>query len=280
MTGQCLNCGTPLTGPFCPQCGQKASETDPTLRTFLQDTTQELTDLDGKVPRTVVALFTKPGLLTKDFLAGRRARWIPPLRIYLFASLAYFLSGPLVDSLTHRKQKAIARIGITDSTGSTTLTPQARQDLEKSRVAQLIGVERLVRATEDDAKLSQTISSAFPKAMFILLPLFALLTRIAWRRALPHYPAHLYLAVHLHAGWFAALTVAELLSIIQSVAFEAVLGISAAVYVVGYALIALRRVFNESWGRTIAKTAGIAVVYLACFAGVSVALLVYAVSRM
>jgi len=51
----CLNCGAPLVGPYCSACGQKDPKPDVTLREFVHDTTHELTELDGKVPRTLKA---------------------------------------------------------------------------------------------------------------------------------------------------------------------------------------------------------------------------------
>src|SRR4051794_38334780 len=72
----CLNCGAPLGGPYCAICGQKDPKPDLTLREFVHETTHELTDWDGKVPRTLKALVLRPGLLTIDYLSGRRARWL------------------------------------------------------------------------------------------------------------------------------------------------------------------------------------------------------------
>lgn len=90
----CLNCGAQLTGEYCGSCGQRkvVGQGDLTLREFLEDTTQELAHWEGKVPQSLKTLFLKPGQLTLDFLAGRRARWLPSLRIYLICSVAYFLS--------------------------------------------------------------------------------------------------------------------------------------------------------------------------------------------
>jgi hypothetical protein len=58
----------------------------------------------------------------------------------------------------------------------------------KGLPARIFGVERLERAAANSAQLNRAIKSAFPKAMFVLLPLFALLTDVAWRRKMPRYP--------------------------------------------------------------------------------------------
>jgi hypothetical protein len=92
-TPACLNCGAPLTGPYCAHCGQKKPHTDLTFRELLREATQELAQWDGKIPGTLRALFFKPGLLTVDFLAGRRARWLAPLRVYLISGLPARIFG-------------------------------------------------------------------------------------------------------------------------------------------------------------------------------------------
>ena len=75
------------TGPYCALCGQHVVHLDLTVREFLHETTHELTHWDGKIPTTFAALFLHSGRLTREFLAGRRARWLPPLRLYVICSL-------------------------------------------------------------------------------------------------------------------------------------------------------------------------------------------------
>ena len=277
----CLNCGARLTGPYCASCGQKDLHTDPTFRELLHDTAQELTHWEGKLPSTLKALLLRPGLLTVDFLAGRRARWIPPLRLYLICSIAFFVSKPLVEAITHRSAREVAQITITNPDGSTGLTPEGRRRIEEGLPGRIFGAERLERAAANSRGLNRAIDSAFPKAMFVLLPLFALLTNVAWRRTMPRYPAHLYAALHLHAAWFGVLalcTVATVVAPSDEVAL--VIGLAGLAYVVWYALAAVHRIFGDSWAKTIAKAAGVAAVYSACLGLVSLAMLGYALLTM
>src|ERR1043165_1590104 len=87
----CLNCGTPLAGPFCSACGQRDIPPYPSMRELVVDAFWELSGWDGRFASTVKALVRRPGMLTREFLEGRRARYLSPLRLYLMASLAYFL---------------------------------------------------------------------------------------------------------------------------------------------------------------------------------------------
>jgi hypothetical protein len=85
----CLNCGTPLMGPFCAACGQKA-HIHRSVRAFLQDFVQGLLNFEGKIWRTLPMLAWRPGEMTRRYIAGERARIISPAALYLFTVFAMF----------------------------------------------------------------------------------------------------------------------------------------------------------------------------------------------
>jgi len=274
----CLNCGAIMSGPYCSSCGQKQVQQDLTLSEFLNETTQELTHLEGKVPTTLRVLLLQPGRLTQEFLAGRRARWLPPLRLYLICSLAYFVGDALGEAITHRSERELARVTVAGPEGRLSLTPEGRQQIADLPVVKLVGMDRIEKAVVNNAKFNKTIESALPKAMFVLLPLFAFMTLIAWRRAMPMYPAHLYLALHLHAAWFAALALMAILTMfVTSIALISVASFVTLAYILWYGLTAARRVFAESWGRTIVKAAAVRVAYGVILSAVTTIILGYAI---
>src|SRR6185436_830544 len=138
----------------------------------------------------------------------------------------------------------------TDSDSSATLKPEDRADLDNSPIAGLIGRERLGRVVANQAELNRIITAAFPKAMFVLLPLFAFFTNLAWRRKVPRYPAHLYNSLHLHAAWFGAFAVAKLASApFPPDAVAIAMGAAVMIYLIWYVLNAFRKVFGDSWGK-------------------------------
>ncbi len=277
----CLNCGGPLTGPFCARCGQKRATIDLTLAEFLRDTTRELTNWDGKIPNTLRVLFLKPGQLTLDFLEGRRARWLAPLRVYLICSVAYLLSGPLVEAFTPKGRREMAKVMITNADGSTTVTPEVRKDMEEGWPARVFGVDRLERAAANPTQINRAVEGLLPKAMFLLLPLFALFTRVVWRRRLPRYPAHLYLALHIHAAWFGVLVLLTIVAgFVASPVLGGIAGVAAFVYTVWYALTSARRVFQDSWLLTIVKSAMVGAAYATCLVMVTLGLLGYVLLQM
>ena len=89
----CASCRAALTGRYCAQCGEEAHDPQAlTLRHFARETlVPELTDLDGKIWRTLRCLFLRPGFLTEEYCLGRRRLYINPFRILLTAIIVYAL---------------------------------------------------------------------------------------------------------------------------------------------------------------------------------------------
>src|SRR5688500_8877884 len=88
----CPNCATMTPGPFCCHCGQKRpADADLSLRHAGVYVVEELLNVDGRLLTTLKLLFTQPWQLALDFLAGRRARYVHPLRLFLTFSAVFFL---------------------------------------------------------------------------------------------------------------------------------------------------------------------------------------------
>jgi hypothetical protein len=273
----CLNCDAPLTGPWCARCGQKDPHPDLTLQELVHDAVHELSHWDGKVLSTFRVLLTRPGQLTVDFLAGRRARWLPPLRLYLIASVAYFLVGPAVRRFTHQPDTAAIKVTLPDSlfavsgsaaAGSRALRPDVAAAFDSSRVGRVLGAKRIERVTNDPQAFSHAVRAAFPKTMFVLMPLFALLLLFAWRDAQPLYVPHLYFSLHLHAFAFAAMTVAQVPELVGMPRTAAWAGRGFLLALVVYAFLAFRRVYGGSAMRTLFRCALVGVEYLVVFLAV------------
>ncbi|MDH4072184.1 MAG: DUF4286 family protein [Gammaproteobacteria bacterium] len=87
----CLNCGTVLTGQYCGECGQRSRSRLISIWELLQEAFGDLFELDSRLWRTLIPLALRPGQLTRDYLEGRRARYMPPFRTYLVLSVLFFL---------------------------------------------------------------------------------------------------------------------------------------------------------------------------------------------
>lgn len=86
----CLNCGAEVPSRFCPECGQENREPRETLGELLYHFFSDFTNFDSKIFTTLKDLMFKPGFLTKEYLLGRRQRYLHPIRMYIFVSFVYF----------------------------------------------------------------------------------------------------------------------------------------------------------------------------------------------
>ena len=113
----CENCGAPLNGEFCAQCGQHAIDYRRSIFRVLLDAADSFLNWDTKFLHSMNQLLIRPWHLTNDFNAGRRARYVHPLRLYLIASIVFFL---------------LARAINWESEGPIQLTAQDRTELAAS----------------------------------------------------------------------------------------------------------------------------------------------------
>lgn len=137
----CLNCSAELPGRFCHKCGQENREPRFTVWGLVTHFFYDITHFDGKFFSTTGLLLSRPGLLPREYIAGRRSRFLDPIRMYIFSSAIFFLIffsmdiGNLSDSdLPRIKTEAI---------------------LEKSRADLL----KLTASSEDSLKVEQQFDS-------------------------------------------------------------------------------------------------------------------------
>jgi len=90
-TVRCDNCGAPVSARYCGACGQRLEPPVHSLWHFFRVASEDLTHADSRLWRTLAALLFRPGYLTAQFLAGRRASYLPPVRLYLVLSVVFFV---------------------------------------------------------------------------------------------------------------------------------------------------------------------------------------------
>ena len=86
LLATCANCGLALTGAYCADCGQHVADAHRSVWRFVADFLDNTFCWDNKLLRTLKPLFQQPGYLTCEFIAGRRVRYVHPLRLFLFTS--------------------------------------------------------------------------------------------------------------------------------------------------------------------------------------------------
>lgn len=88
---ECLNCGTALVGPYCHHCSQANVEPKETVWHLIGHFIEDLTHFDGKFFSSLKYLIIKPGYLSEQYVKGKRASYLNPIRMYLFISAMVFL---------------------------------------------------------------------------------------------------------------------------------------------------------------------------------------------
>jgi hypothetical protein len=328
---QCLNCGTLLQGPFCHYCGQPDKNFLRFFPVLLRELLEDFLDFDSRFMRTMKPLLFKPGKLTRDYLDGRRFRYTPPLRLYIFSSIACFFVAALlaVDFIQINGDgdgQALSGIRI-----SNIEDPQVREALERLDPELQREVDEALREAAEADKGQETEGAAsgtlsfngepwdretnpvaigwlpdwvndwindeiekspakgrqieqnpdiikekvfdvLPAAMFVLLPLVALLFKFWYLFARKYYIEHLIFALHNHSFLFVVL----LISLLAGALAEWVepggagqvtravnwLNIAIGAWVPVYLLVSLKRVYRQGWFMTVTKFGLIGISYL------------------
>jgi hypothetical protein len=260
--GRCLNCGAELSGPFCAACGQRAVPANPSVSEIAGDAWEELSGYDGRIAATFRAL-PHPGRLTTNYIEGRRARYLPPVRLYLIVSFFYFVISAAAPEQAPRSPGQVSgpggvRIGITNSAQMTDADrAEAMKDLDTAPWV----VRPLLRAlTEDPAGFRARLFTIMPRVFFALLPVFAAIVAMFYRAR--RFPVSLVFAVHLHAFAFLIFAISEAAKFARVPALTIALNFIVVVTFLVYALASARAVFGGGWPITIVKAGGIGFVYL------------------
>lgn len=90
--GICDNCGASLHGEYCHVCGQHERSFIRNVFSLISEVLAEFGSWDSRVLRTMVPLLFRPAYLSNEYIVGRRVRYVPPIRLYLFVSLIFFLT--------------------------------------------------------------------------------------------------------------------------------------------------------------------------------------------
>jgi hypothetical protein len=246
----CLNCGAKLQGPYCATCGQRRETHPPTVGHLLEEVVETLTHADSRLWRTMQLILSKPGLLTVEFLAGRRQRYLPPIRLYFIVSFVFFLlltfqSDKFVDvrdselsGAVDKCQQLVYRGPFPDQ-----LEPRFRSAC----------VRTLRDLEQGGGQLSRGFLHSLPKAMFLLLPLFAGILNLFYWRPRRLYAEHLLFLVHHHSAVFLALIFVFVLDRVMPASFSGYVILIFLVWLVWYCHRGLRVFHGQGRLRTWAK---------------------------
>ncbi|HQV75691.1 MAG: DUF3667 domain-containing protein [Flavobacteriales bacterium] len=304
----CPNCGHSLSPEdnFCARCGQENHTHKLPVRLFLVELLSGLFNFDTKLLRTLRDLFWPPGLVIKEFNANKRARYVPPLRLYLFTSVLFFI---LLGWTTRPSDDPDATLELLprDSTGTSGLTLRLEKGtVTDSAIVALSANKKLSNSLLDSTliaagetpsflnramlrfavslssnslrkdEFAQRMIANFSKMLFILVPLFGLLLKLFYWGSRNYYTEHLTFALYFHTVIFITLGLDALWSkLIDDSIISAVLFVIPFIHLFG----SLRTVHSQSILITLFKALALILLYgIMLLIGISVAAVVGALS--
>ena len=238
----CAVCDAELLGAFCATCGERApTPDDESLAAFLRDQFHEVTSADGRLWRTLRALFV-PGKLTDEFFAGRRGLYVRPVRLFLVLNVLLFLwvgwfggQGFVGDASFYRSNWRFAQ--------------------PMTAAAAAAGVSDAVY----DAAFSQRARVLAPTLIAVFIPAFALAFALVLAPARRPLVRHAVFATHYVAVLMAttvlgslmlALPLVVVLALTGEIAYNMDDSVTLPVFLVlwsAYLVVGIRRVYGVPW---------------------------------
>ncbi|MBW8760521.1 MAG: DUF3667 domain-containing protein [Burkholderiales bacterium] len=251
----------------------------PTLGEFLHEFVGHYVALEGALWRTLRMLVTRPGQLTREYLDGRRRQYVLPLRLYLTASFVFFLVLRIAAAsmqpetefkVDGRKVPAAEYEAMTASHAATAASLPTAPKVEQEPAGACGGpgqracgrveavfnesLKRLqAHPQEEMARTREHLLHWAPYAVFVLLPAFAGIMMLVYRRRRMTYGEHFVFSLHLHAFWFIAGL--ALLVLPAAVSDVAQLG------VVAYGVWAMREAYGGRWWPTALRALTVIALY-------------------
>jgi uncharacterized membrane protein len=215
-TGNCHNCGAAVTYHYCALCGQETRLHVPSAGEFIHEFVGHYVALEGRLWTTLHKLLFRPGFLTAEYIAGRRVRYVEPLRVYLTFSVLFFFVLKLAGTPVGKVEDISA----------------AEKDAAQAQVSRLENVPLIsghtssvlvskinTFAARPETEQSKILTAAFfayvPYAMFVLMPVFALYLKLLYLGSGRRYGEHLLFALHTNGFAFALFSLVFLTSFID-----------------------------------------------------------------
>lgn len=307
----CPNCLVQLEGAYCHNCGQSTRSTDRFFLTLINEAFEDILTLNSRVWKTLGNLLFKPGYLSKEYFAGRRVRYIPPIRLYFTLSILFFVVMSVYAFFEPQNHLQTTSVEVSQDEPSTQeefkpqevptpqdaptsgsppielsdddqfrvawLSEEESSALQKKFKVQLEKAKQIYELNPDAA--SDYFRDVAPPIIFCLLPLFALLLKLAYLFKGMYYTQHLVLAVHSHCFvflWLTLLTLFDWLALSVGVSttwFEFCMSVWSAVYL----WLSLKNVYQQGALMTTIKYVVLSISYLVLFVTAFVGALIFGI---
>jgi len=261
----CPNCENEFEKQFdfCPHCGQKNKPLSLHFKYFISEFLSGSFNLDSKIFRTLELLILHPGKLTKEFIAGKRMNYLPPVRLYLIISLVYFTILSFSNSEVFKFKDTS-----TDNSDQQIVFGLDEQDTVKVDVPGVIDtvlvanndstqlgsktkkILKRMSTKEGRAEFNERLPRYISVGMFILMPLTALIFYLMFFKN-TFYIQHLVFVLHLQSAMYMLFIVFNLVEL--GIDNDWVDGINVLLFLF-LLLIWIKKFYGLKWFKSIWKT--------------------------
>ncbi len=294
----CPNCHEPFSGNhqnYCNNCGQENHTHKLPVSHFVLELIESLTHFDTKFFQTFKDLVWKPGLVIKNYNDDKRARYLPPIRIYFFMSFIFFIilsytyqskvesqSETIGNALKKETEVAPENSNFKINNNDVASQYLALKNVHNLTLSQVDSVNKaqnksmnwqdkrilisLIKVRNGELTFTEIYHrfiKYFSYALFILMPLFALLLQLFYHKRNYFYAEFLVFSIYFHTVIFGALSInlpLQKLFDFQNKPLNIILAVVLPVYL----YFSLKRVFSNSFLKTLYKTALISLIYFIC----------------
>ena len=253
----CATCGLPLEGRYCSACGEERLEPHQlTVRHFVTDSLlPEIVNLDGKIWRTLGLLLFRPGALALEYAAGRRRKYVQPLRVLLTAIIVYVLAMPKGVGFTFNFGPIALSVMPATLPKSGSIQGTLQQIDRFGMLERLFTTKMGPVATAPDAvtrRFTDMLRDFTTPVSFASVVLLAIVLYALFRRRRPLFVEHAVLSMHYFS--FVLLSslihvIARGLGVFASMAGLLLVMVSVALWQGAYLVFALRRFYWPSDAR-------------------------------
>lgn len=257
----CPNCSQTLNNDweYCPVCGQSVYQVQGSLKYLFNEISGNMYSFDWKLFRTIGRLFAKPGIVASEYVSGKMASYVPPVRLFIFVSLMLFVALS-VSTCTNKDKEHLVGINGNYTFKDKTLSKELSNNILNASDHQLdsllietktkptyfnrIFLQRIAKITLYGIdSLYEEIKGNAMLGMFLLMPLSALILLIFYRKKRNLYFDHLIATLYIHTAIFLLFILNELTVILFD--FDWFLGTLVIFYI--YFVWSLRNFYNTKW---------------------------------
>jgi len=238
----CKNCNNILSGKaiFCSNCGQKKIE-KLNLKYIISQFIEDIFNVDSKVFLTIKALAFKPGFLSKEYIEGKRVKYVPPVRLYIVLSVVFFFVLSVVNygdndgssrsiTIGNSSESDLKTDGVNFSIGDTEIRVpteelkrmQCEGTLDEGLDSLTINMsefpayltKKLALAKINNEGFMDILSDQFSLFLLLFLPFFSILYSITFSRNKKGFIGHLIFNLHLNSFVMVSLLLYMLIDIV------------------------------------------------------------------